>query len=75
MTRLPVLFLLTFVVPMVLASCDHYYEDDECTCPHGGTIGGWNNAEDTTIHQKDTTGGFDVSLENWQKTETRDISI
>ena len=56
-------------------SCDRDYEENVCTCPHGGTIGGWTEPDDTTVHQNDTTGGFEVILEDWGNSETHDISI
>ena len=76
MIRLPVLSLLVLLVSMAVTSCDDYPYDYECTCPHGGVIGGWDAPDDTTsVNPKDTTGGFEVSLENWNKTETHDIPL
>lgn len=76
MTRLPVLFLLIVIVSMAFSSCDDYEEDAICTCPHGGMIDGWEEPNDTTsVNHEDTTGGFEISLENWGNTETHDISI
>lgn len=76
MTRLPVLSLLVLMVLTAFTSCEDYYEDYECTCPHGGVIDGWDEPDDTTsVNQKDTTGGFDVSVEKWENPETHDIHL
>ena len=76
MKRIPAFLLLTLLVLMSSISCDDYYEDNECTCPHGGVIGGWEEPDDTTsVSKNDTTGGFEVTLEEWGNTETHDISI
>lgn len=76
MTRLPYIFLLVLTASIVFSSCDNDFEDEVCTCPHGGTIGGWEDPDDTTsVHQSDSTKGFVVSLEDWGNSETHDISI
>ncbi|MBO5548390.1 MAG: hypothetical protein J5954_02010 [Prevotella sp.] len=76
MTRLPYIFLLVLTASIVFSSCDNDFEDEVCTCPHGGTIGGWEGPDDTTsVHQNDSTKGFVVSLEDWGNSETHDISI
>ena len=76
MTRFPVLFILAPVLSMTFTSCDKYEEDAVCTCPHGGSIDGWEEPDDTTsVHQNDTTGGFEITLEDWGNTETHDISL
>ena len=76
MTRLSVLFMLFLSISMTFTSCDDDYEDAVCTCPHGGSIDGWEEPDDTTsVHQNDTTGGFEIILEDWGNTETHDISI
>lgn len=76
MIRLPVLSVLILMVLMTISSCDDYPYDYECTCPHGGYIGGWEESGDTTsVDSKDTTGGFEVTLEHWNGTETHDIPL
>lgn len=75
MTRLPVLSFLVLMVSVTFLSCEDYYEDYECTCPHGGVIDGWDDGDTTSINQKDTTGGFEVSVEKWFGTETHDIHL
>ena len=76
MTRIPFLLLLSLFISMTIISCEDYDDDALCTCPHGGAIGGWEEPDDTTsVHQNDTTGGFEVSLEDWGNSETHDISI
>ena len=76
MTRNSVLFMLFLFFSMTVVSCCDDYEDAMCTCPHGGVIGGWEEPDDTTsVHQNDTTGGFEITLEDWGNTETHDISI
>ena len=76
MKQMPIILLLVIFISMTSTSCDHEYEDIECTCPHGGAIGGWEEPDDTTdINQRDTTGGFEISLEDWENTETHDIAI
>lgn len=77
MTRIPVLFLLALLVSITtITSCDDFDEEALCTCPHGGVIGGWEEPDDTTtVHRNDTTGGFEVTLEDWGNSETHDISL
>lgn len=76
MKHIPSIFILVIFISTTSTSCEHEYEDTECTCPQGGVIGGWEEPDDTTVvNQKDTTGGFEVSLEDWGNTETHDISI
>lgn len=76
MIRLSVLPLLVIAVLLVFSSCEDYYGDYECPCPHGGVIDDWSEPEDTaSINQKDTTGGFEVILEDWNNRETHDISL
>ena len=74
MKRLPVLFFLILALSMSFPSCEEH--DYECTCPQVSVIGGWDEPDDTTsVEQKDTTGGFEISVENWDNPETHDISI
>lgn len=76
MIRLPVLSLLVLLVSMTVLACEDYPDDYECTCPHGGVIGGWDEPDDTTsVNHKDTTGGFSISVDNWNETETHDIPL
>ncbi len=75
MMRLPVLSFLVLIVSMIFTSCEDYYEDYECTCPHGGVIDGWNDGDTTSVNQKDTTGGFLISVEKWGESETHDIHL
>ena len=75
MSRLPVLFMLFLLISMTIISCDDYEDDVVCTCPHGGSIGGWEEPDTTSVHQNDTTGGFEITLEDWGNTETHDISL
>lgn len=76
MIRLPVLSLLVLLVLVSFSSCEDYPYDYECTCPHGGAIDGWDEPDDTTsVNQKDTTGGFSISVDNWKEAETHDIPL
>ena len=76
MKHISTILLLVIIISTTSTSCEHEYEDTECTCPQGGVIGGWEEPSDTTVvNKKDTTGGFEVSLEDWRNTETHDISI
>ena len=76
MKRLPVLSFLVLMASMAFLSCEDDYDDYECTCTHGGDIGGWGITNDTTtVNQKDSTGGFEVTLENWTNSETHDIDL
>ena len=76
MKRLPVLSFLVLMASMAFLSCEDDYDDYECTCTHGGVIGGRDNPNDTTtVNQKDSTGGFEVTLENWTNSETHDIDL
>ncbi len=40
MKRLPVLSFLVLMASMAFLSCKDDYDDYECTCTHGGVIGG-----------------------------------
>ena len=76
MKRLPVLSFLVLMASLASTSCEDDYYYRECTCPQGGVIGGWEEPDDTTsVNQKDTTGGFEISLENWGNSETHDIPL
>lgn len=68
--------MLCLFVTMTVISCDKNYDDDVCTCPHGGTINSWKEYGDTTsVNREDTTEGFEVILEDWDEYETHDISL
>ena len=75
MIRLPVLSFLVLLVSVTITSCEDYPDDYECTCAHGGSIGGWEESDTTVIHPKDTTGGFSISVDNWNETETHAIPL
>ena len=76
MERLSVFSFMVLIVSMAFTSCEVEYYDRECTCSCGGVIGGWEEPDDTTsINQKDTTGGFKISLENWGESETYDTPL
>lgn len=67
-----VLLLLT-----TISSCDREWPDDLCDCHHGSNdIGGWEDANDTTIvHKNDTVGGFAISVDDWGNIITNDIRL
>ena len=46
MKRLPVLYFLVLMASMAFLSCEDDYDDRECTCSHGGVIGGWDEPDD-----------------------------
>lgn len=66
------LMLLLFAI----TSCDKEWPDDICDCNNGSTIGGWGEANDTTIVNKnDSIGGFSVTLEEWGNICQQDIPL
>lgn len=75
MIRLPVLSFLVLMVSVTFTSCEDCYEDCECTCPHGGVIDGWDDGDTTSVNKKDTTGGFEITVDKWGESETHDIHL
>lgn len=71
--RLPP-FLLGLFFSVILLSCNDERPFEECPCPKGGAIGGWEDA-DTTDVDRNPDGGFDVSLDNWNDTIHNNIVI
>ena len=74
MKRLPVVFLLA-ALSACIYSCDNDWPDDLCTCHHGGSIDGWDVSDTTDVFKKDSTGGFEIEVENWDNSETHDIEL
>lgn len=74
MKKLPLGFAL-WILLCLFTSCDKDLTDDiQCTC--GGSIGDWGEPVDTTtIHQGDTTGGFEVEVNPWGSITTHDIYL
>lgn len=72
--RLPTMFLMLILV-LSTTSCDNEWPNDYCICQQGGTIGGWEDGDETDIHSKDSTAGFEVSLEHWNDTCKNDIEL
>lgn len=64
---------------LCLASCEKdFVYDDDCDLYRGaGSIGGWDQSNDTTITQtKDTiTGGFAIDLNEWGDTIHKEIKL
>lgn len=75
MKVLPIFSMITFVVSSFLSSCEGYDPLEDCICAHGGIIGGWENADTTSVNSKDTTGNFEISLEQWGDRYTKDIML
>lgn len=72
---IPTLLLAMFSSSAII-SCDNEWPDDLCDCPGGNGIGGWEDANDTTIvNPKDTLGGFEISLDEWGDISTQDIRL
>lgn len=71
----PVLFLILLLLSIV-TSCDNEWPDDLCDCEKGNTIGGWEDANDTTVVSKnDTIGGFAISVDEWGNICQQDIPL
>ena len=75
MIRLPTLLVCLSLSPITLISCEEEWPDDECTCRHGGSIGGWEDSDTTVIFKKDSTAGFEISVEDWNDSGTHDIEL
>lgn len=75
MKALPIFSLITVVVSSLLSSCDDYDPLEDCTCTHGSIIGGWENADTTSVNSKDTTGSFEINLEQWGDRYIKDIML
>lgn len=71
--RLPPLLVAVSVL-VILYSCNDDLPPEECPCPKGGMIGGWEDP-DTTDVNKEPNGGFDVSLDNWNDTIHNNIVL
>lgn len=70
----PVLLMLSFL--SIVTSCDKEWPDDLCDCDKGNTIGGWEDANDTTVVSKnDTIGGFSISVDEWGNISQQDIPL
>lgn len=71
------LLLLVMTTSFVITSCDKEWPDDLCDCEKGDNgIGGWGDANDTTIvNKKDTLGGFEISLDDWEDISRQDIRL
>ena len=73
-TILPLCMILVFLPG--ITSCDNEWPDDLCDCEGGNTIGGWEDANDTTIVNKnDSIGGFAISMDEWGSVCTQDIPL
>lgn len=66
--RLPTIVCSLLLLSTIMSSCDNEWPDDYCNCHQGGTIGGWEDGNDTDIHPKDSTAGFEIHLEHWDDT-------
>lgn len=75
MKRLPLYLFYSFVMSSSISSCDDYEPLGECPCDHGGNIGGWGDADTTSVNYKDTTGGFEVILDDWGERNQQDIKL
>ena len=78
MKKPPTLLLVTLMMSALgFVSCET--DDDDfliCTCHHGGSIDDWEEATDTTeVFRKDSVGGFDISVNDWQNSEKHDIPL
>ena len=73
--RLPTKVFMMLLFTLSIASCDKEWSEDYCTCQEGGTIGGWEDGGETDVHNKDSTAGFEISLENWNDTCKNDIVL
>lgn len=71
------IMLIQAILCFVSCEKDFVYDDD-CDLYRGaGSIGGWDQSNDTTITQtKDTiTGGFDIVLNEWGDTIHKEIKL
>lgn len=75
MKKLPLYIFCTVVMSLSISSCDDYEPLGVCPCNHGGDIGGWENADTTSVNNKDTTGGFEIILDNWGERQQQDITL
>ena len=68
--------VLVLLLTCIAVSCeDDYPFDSSCHC-HDNGIGGWEDSKDTTIvNRTDTVGGFEISVDNWENSEIRDIKL
>jgi len=74
--RLPPFFYALVLFQFIIVSCDQEWPDDICTChKNGNVIGGWEDADTTDVHRKDSTGGFAIQVENWNDTIKSNIFL
>lgn len=73
--RLPTAYCIMLSLTLMMTSCAEEWPDDYCPCQQGGVIGGWEDGGDTDVNHKDSTAGFEVSLEHWNDTCKNDIVL
>lgn len=56
-------------------SCEQEWPDDLCTCSQGGSIEGWDDGGDSDIHQKDSTAGFEIRVDQWNGMQNQNITL
>lgn len=69
--------VVLLVLGFSAVSCDKEYPFDyyRCHC-HGNGIGGWEDQNDTTVtNRKDTVGGFEITVEEWEEYDRHDIHL
>ena len=73
--RLPTAYSITLSLILMMTSCVEEWSEDYCPCQQGGVIGGWEDGGETDVNHKDSTAGFEVSLEHWNDTCKNDIVL
>lgn len=63
------------ILVLTITSCDNEWPDDYCNCQQGGTIGGWEDGNETDVNSKDSTAGFEINLEHWKDNCRNDIVL
>lgn len=69
--------LLLMATAFAAVSCDNEFPLEDCPCHNQNNgIGGWEEGKDSTVvNNKDSVGGFEVSLDKWDNSETHDIHL
>ena len=75
MIRLPPMLGIALILPILFSACDDDWQEDICPCHHGGSIGGWEDSDTTDVFNRDSAGGFDIIVKDWENSNTQDINL
>lgn len=69
-------YILTLSLIACTISCEKDdFEDERCSVPSGGIIGGWEEPRDSSIVQKNDTTEFIIEVTEWGDTIVHEIKL